>query len=120
MDSENLTTELSDQDRVLLVFDYLGLLALVSLLATRKEFVKWHAKQGLLFSAAVAALYLVILKPVHMLFSRYLWGFLAEMFWALSMLIVVGAVVLALLCIIRALEGERFKIPMLGEIADRL
>jgi len=120
MDSENLTTELTDQDRVLLVFDYLGLLALVSLLATRKEFVKWHAKQGLLLSAAVAALYLVILKPVHMLFTRYFWGFLAELFWALSMLIVVGAVVLALLCIIRALEGERFKIPMLGEIADRL
>jgi uncharacterized membrane protein len=120
MDSENLTTELSDQDRVLLVFDYLGLLALVSLLATRKEFVKWHAKQGLLLSAAVAALYLVILKPVHMLFTRYLWGFLAELFWALSRLIVVGAVVLALLCIIRALEGEGFKIPLLGELADRL
>ena len=47
METENLTQELSDQDRILLVFGYLGPLALVTLVASRREFVKWHAKQGL-------------------------------------------------------------------------
>jgi uncharacterized membrane protein len=34
--------------------------------------------------------------------------------------ILTGALVLTLFCIVRALEGERFKIPMLGELADRI
>ena len=34
--------------------------------------------------------------------------------------IILGIGVLALVCIVRGLEGERFKIPMLGDLADRL
>ena len=53
MEADSLSPELTDQDRVLLVFGYLGPLALVSLIASRRELVKWHAKQGLLLAAAV-------------------------------------------------------------------
>jgi uncharacterized membrane protein len=35
-------------------------------------------------------------------------------------LVGVGLGVLLLFCIIRALEGERFKVPLLGELADRI
>ena len=119
MDTEHLTSELSDQDRVLLVFAYLGPLALVSLVASRREFVKWHSKQGLVLSASLVVLY-IVLKPIHLLMDRYLWSVFAELFWAAVSLTVLGAVVLVLLCIVRALEGERFKVPMLGELADKL
>ena len=60
MDSEPLGQELSDQDRVLLVFGYLGPLALVTLVASRREFVKWHAKQGLALSLTWAGIYVVM------------------------------------------------------------
>jgi len=117
--SEHLVTELSDQDRILLVFDYLGPLALVSLVASKREFVKWHAKQGLLLSITVAAVYLVV-RVVHWPLTQNRWtAFLGEVFWAGAMLLGLGVVVLVLLCIVRALEGERFKIPMLGDLADR-
>ena len=117
MEAEHLTTELSDQDRVLLVFGYLGPLALVPLVASRREFVKWHAKQGLVLWLTLIALY-VPLKLIHVFVDR--WPFFSELFWATVSLVMLGALVLILLCIVRALEGERFKVPLLGELADML
>lgn len=120
MESENLSPELSDQDRLLMAFAYLGPLALLSLVASRRELVKWHAKQGLLLTATLVAVYILV-KPLHLLLtrSRYLW-WLGELFWTAIGLVAVGAFVLILLCIVRALEGERFRVPFLGDLADRL
>jgi uncharacterized membrane protein len=120
METENLTQELSDQDRILLVFGYLGPLALVSLVASRREFVKWHAKQGLALIAALAALYFCALKPLDRIFTLYFWGWLGELFSAFIWMVAFGALVLMLVCIVRGLEGERFKIPLLGELTDKL
>lgn len=119
MESQQLSQELSDQDRILLVFAYLGPLAVVSLVASRREFVKWHAKQGLVLFLAFAALYLVILRPlIHLSFS--LWSGLSELLWAVAWLAAFGGLLAMLMCIIRGLEGERFKLPVLGDLADRL
>ena len=117
METEQYAQELSDEDRILLVFGYLGPLALVSLVASRREFVKWHAKQGLLLSLTLAAAY-VIVRMVHWPLDRWV-PFLGEIFWAGVVLSGLGALVLLLFCIVRALEGERFKIPVLGDVADR-
>jgi len=117
MESEPLGQELSDQDRVLVVFGYLGPLALVSLVASRREFVKWHAKQGLVLSATLGVSY-GIFRFVHTLVAR--WQFFGELFWAAVWMILLGVLVAMLVCIVRGLEGERFKLPMLGDLADRL
>ena len=119
MESEGLGSELTDQDRILLVFDYLGPLALLSLVATRREFVKWHAKQGVLLSAAIVAAYLV-LEACDAVFGTWVWGLVGEVIDATTGLAALGALVVVFLCIVRALEGERFKIPMLGDFADRI
>ena len=66
MDDQQLRQEIGDQDRILLVFAYLGPLALFALVAGRKEFVKWHAKQGVLLSTAVAAL-LIVARGIDLL-----------------------------------------------------
>jgi len=120
MEPERLGAELNDQDRILLLFAYLGPLALVSLVAARREFVKWHAKQGLVLGVTLAAVYLVLLRPAIALATRYLWSAFADLFWAATWLVVLGAVAVTLVCVVRALEGERFRLPGLGEIADRL
>ncbi len=118
METRELSTELTDQDRVLLVFGYLGPLALFSLVASRKEFVKWHAKQGILLSAAAVLLYLA-LKAVHLVLERVLWPLLGQLFWLAAGMVGVGVALLLVLCIVRALEGERFRVPMLGDLADQ-
>jgi uncharacterized membrane protein len=118
MEVQDPTTELTDQDRMLLVFDYLGPLALFSLVASRRELVKWHAKQGLILSATVLALY-VLVRPVYLLLQRYVWPFFGDLFWAMVGMLGIGVLLLMLMCIVRALEGERFRIPLLGDLADR-
>ena len=120
MPTDELSTELTDQDRLLLVLGYLGPLAIFSLLATRRQFVKWHARQGLVLSAAVAALYLAILRPLYLVIRRFVSPLLGELFWTVIGLVLLGAIVTMALCIARALEGERFKIPMLGDLVDRM
>jgi uncharacterized membrane protein len=119
METDQLGQELGDQDRVLLVFDYLGPLALVSLMASRREFVKWHAKQGIVLWSALVVAY-PVLHFVDYVLDRYFWSVFGQMFSAGIWLIVTGVVLVSLVCVIRALEGERFKLPMLGDLADRL
>jgi len=119
MEEEPLDQELSDQEKVLLVFGYLGPLALVSLVASRREFVKWHAKQGLALWVTVAALYPVV-RLVQYVLVRFFWEIFGEIFGVGIWLSILGVLVALLVCVIRGLEGERFKLPLLGEAADRL
>ncbi len=118
MAADRLDQELTDQDRVLLVFAYLGPLALVSLVASRREFVKWHAKQGLVLAAGLVVLY-PVLRAIQFLLAS-LWSVFGELFRMAVWLGVAGIGMVALVCLVRALEGERFKLPVLGELADRL
>lgn len=118
MEGDALGQELTDQDRVLLVFGYLGPLALVALIASRRELVKWHAKQGLSLAAAVLLIH-ILFKPIHSLMSQFI-APMRDVFWAANGLILLGALLGALVCIVRGLEGERFKLPGLGSLADWL
>jgi uncharacterized membrane protein len=118
VDEERLEPEeLSDEDRVLLIFSYMGPLAIVSLIAARRDFVKWHARQGLVLTVATAATFL-LLRPFHALFYL-IWGFLGDLFLTAEILVLVGFLIIAILCMVRALEGERFRLPFFSEIADR-
>ena len=119
MASDHLDQELTDQDRLLLVFGYLGPLALVSLLASRREFVKWHAKQGLILAATLVLIY-PILRLMHYILDSLFWPVFGEVFRVAIWMFVLGVFVTMALCLIRALEGERFKLPMIGDLADRL
>jgi uncharacterized membrane protein len=120
MEQEHLTVELSDQDRILLVFGYMGPLAIFALIATRREFVKWHARQGLVLFMSLVALF-VILRPIHSIINHYNWWYwIGELFWGCVWLVALGAALVTLLCILRGMEGERFKIPMIGDLADRI
>lgn len=119
MEHEDLSPELGDQDRVLVVFGYLGPLALVALIASRREFVKWHAKQGLALSVTLVALYLVF-RLLGAVIYRILPAAFGDLFWIGGWMVLLGALVAMLVCIVRGLEGERFKIPILGELADKL
>jgi uncharacterized membrane protein len=92
---------------------------LFSLVAGRKEFVKWHAKQGVLLSLIVAGLWIVA-RGIYLLIRAKLWALLGALFAAGAALTVLGIALVVFLCVVRALEGERFKIPLIGDLADEL
>lgn len=119
MDDQQLRQEIGDQDRILLVFAYLGPLAVFSLVAGRKEFVKWHAKQGVLLSIAVSAIWIAA-RGLYLVLRPKLWSLFSALFGAAAGLTALGVLLLMFLCLVRALEGERFKVPLLGDLADAL
>ena len=106
-----------DEDRLLILFSYMGPLALVSMAAARNDFVRWHARQGLLLSVA-ALLTFVILRPFHTLFYL-IWPFLGQIFVTIEIIVGVGIFLVAVFCLVRGMEGSRFRIPFLAELVDR-
>jgi len=109
---------LDDQDRILLVLSYLGILALVPYLTARKQFVVWHARQGLLlFGVSLVTLFCMILVNV------VLW----DVHWVLGLLFLLilltssfGILALVVACILKAFDGERWRIPYLGDFVERV
>jgi uncharacterized membrane protein len=119
VEADLLDQELSDQDRVLLLFAYLGPLSFVTLVASRREFVKWHAKQGLVLAGTAVVVY-PVLRFVHYVLDRYFPTVFAEMFRVGIWMVLLGVFVTMALCIVRGLEGERFRVPLVGDLADHL
>lgn len=108
---------LTEQDRVLLVLAYLGILSLVPYLTARKEFVLWHARQGLLlFGVALISLFCMILANVVLWQLSWVLGLL---FLILLITMAFGVLALVVACILKAFEGRRWRIPFLGDFVDR-
>lgn len=108
---------LQDEERLLIIFAYLGPLAFVTLAAGRSDFVRWHARQGLLLSVLTLVTF-VVLHPLHNL-AYFIWPFLGEIFLTMEILIGFGFFLVAILCLVRGLERMRFRIPFLSDLADR-
>ncbi len=119
MEQEPLSQELTGEDRLLLFFAYLGPLAFVSLIASRRAFVRWHAKQGLVLFVTFVVLFLTT-RSLYSALITYLPSVFGELFWGIVGLSLFGLAMAGIVCVVRALEGERFKLPFLAEIADKL
>jgi len=98
---------------VMLVLSYIWLLALIPLLVEKddKE-VQWHAKHGLVI-LAVEMLVWVVLTIIS--FS----GILACVAGIFSMFIWLGFIVLRVVCIVKAVNGQRFLLPGISQYADK-
>ena len=95
----------------MLVLSYFGPLALIPLIVEKNDKeVQWHAKHGLVLFGA----FLVIEVALMML------GFVLGWFvWALYWPIRLAYLVIAIVCIMKAVNGQRFLIPGISEFADK-
>ena len=109
---------LSDEDRLLLVFAYLGPLAMIAFLAARREYVRWHSRQGLVFFLVAFGIVLV-LSSVQALMGSLHW-FLGRTTGLFNSMVYVCLLGVALLSMLKALKGERWRLPLVRELADRL
>ena len=110
--------DLDEEDRVMLVFSYLWILALVPFLVTRREYVRWHAKQGLILCGVSCVVFLAVI------FVGAILATLAKLFawlFAFALLnLVLLYLALALVCVIKAMRGERWAIPFLGDLVEKI
>jgi uncharacterized membrane protein len=91
----------SQQERTMAALSYIWILSIVVLLTQKKKFVHDHAKQGLLLFVGECIVFIPIIG------------------WLLGWIVSLIAIVLALVGIIKAWNGEEWKVPLIGEWWDR-
>ena len=102
-----------DHDGIMLFLSYFGIFALIPYLTVKDdEFVKWHAKQGLTFLGATIALSIIfaVVTPIPVI------GWIIGLG---SILVWVGIVVIWVVALIKAFGGERWRIPIVADLAEK-
>lgn len=98
----------------MLVLSYLAFLGFIPLIAGKRDReVRWHAANGLLLFGAVAAIGIVatvigVLVPT-----------LSCVYPIVMFLVLVLYVIIAILAVVKALNGERLIVPGISRYADR-
>jgi uncharacterized membrane protein len=98
----------SSEDSLMLVLSYLSLLALIPYFTTKSEDVRWHAKQGLTLAFVYMAFQVATWLPVVGWVARMLMPLVGLLYFVL---LVVG--------IVKALSGERWRIPLVADLAEK-
>ncbi len=101
----------SSNRSVMIVLSYLWILALIPFLMEQDDKdVRWHAKHGLvLLSAEIAAIIAISILS----------GLSGGLGCLLVPLAQLGILVFHVVCIAKALEGERLLVPGLSDFADK-
>jgi uncharacterized membrane protein len=87
---------------------------------TESRFVKFHAMQSMLVSVAAIVVYIAYMVVFMVLWRLPFIGWIAGIFGTLGWaLLALGLLALWLYCMFRAFQGERFKLPYLGEVAEK-
>ena len=96
-----------EENKVIAAIGYLGILCLIPLLAKKDSaFAQHHGKQGLVLLIVWMILWVFNVIPV-----------LGQIVWALGS---IGILILVLLGIINALNGNTWEMPVLGEYAKQI
>lgn len=92
----------------MLILAYVWILALIPLLVEQRDpEVQWHAKNGLVLTAAEIAIY-IVLSIVGILGGC-----------VIMPIVSLAAIVIRIVGIMKALNGERFRIPGVSDLADQ-
>ena len=98
---------------------FFGLLsgAVFFAIETESRFVKFHAMQSMLASVAAIVLWIVYMVLATILVHIPVLGWIAMLLLWTGLAL--GMLGLWLFCMFKAFQGERFKLPFLGEVAEK-
>ena len=95
-----------EEKNIMAVLSYLGIPVLVPLLAVKDdEFIKFHAKQGLVLFIAEVATTMVAWIPI--------------IGWIGSPILYMIWLVLAIIGIVNVLQGQKKELPLIGKFAEK-
>ena len=78
---------------------------------SRDPFVRFHAMQSVLFNAAIAVIYVFMMILGFMFW--YLLGIISLIIWT-------AIFALWIILMVKAYQGEKFKLPIIGPLAERI
>ena len=88
------------------------------LIEKENKFVRFHAMQSIIVFGALFVLQIVIGIFIGLLTAIHLY-FLIPIFTFLYPLVGLAALVLWILLMVKAYQGEKFKLPIAGDIAEK-
>jgi uncharacterized membrane protein len=96
-----------EENKVIAAIGYIGILCLIPLLAKKEsKFAQFHGKQGLVLFIAWIIIWVINIIPV--------------LGWIISFVCSVLLLVLSIMGLINALSGKYWKLPFLGEYAEKI
>jgi len=99
-------TKSGGDDNLIAAISYLWILSIIILLVKKdSDFVKFHARQGVVLFAASVLLMVVNFIPLVIFIS-----------WIGNLVILVAVIV----GFIQALGGNRYKLPVVGDLAEKV
>ncbi len=105
----------SSDRTLMLVLSYLWILGLIPLLTKKDDReVQWHAKNGLAILVAEVAFWLVVFVLGFALPNAAGCGL-----GIVQCLVWIGFLVVRILCIVKATGGQRFRLPVISDMADK-
>lgn len=115
---ERTSTGLEQNTAALLSYIFTWLTGLIFYLLERdNKYVRFHALQSILFGVSWIVLSVIMVVVVRVLgYIPLLGGFLSIILW----LVFIGAyVIILIMLMVKAYQGERYKLPVIGDIAER-
>lgn len=90
------------------------------LIEKEDNYVRFHAMQSILFSAALFVLYIVLaIAQTVLSFIPYI-GWIVSLILTLGWAVIgIGAFVFWIMLMVKAYQGERYKLPVIGDMAEK-
>ena len=100
-----------EDNKIISAIGYISVLCLIPLLMAKDSpFAQFHAKQGVVLF--IAEVIVFILNGIL--------AFIPFLGWLVALVLNIGVVVFAIWGIIKALQGEKWEMPILGPYAKKL
>ncbi len=106
----------------MLVLSYLGILALIPLLAEKDDReVQWHAKHGLIMTAAAIVLLIVLQIVFFVIAYLPVVGGIVGILLGCGVYPLLSLAIMAvfIIAMIKAVKGERLVLPVITEYVDK-
>lgn len=111
--------EVSENRQLMIVLSYLGILALIPYAVEQRDpEVRWHSRNGLAFFVA-ACIVTVVLWIVSTVLSS-VFPPIGCLFFFVFLLLGFGFLAYAIFVMMKALKGERYRIPYVTEYAEKI
>ena len=107
---------------VMIVLSYLSILCLIPLLTKKDDpEVQWHAKNGLAFVVFDIVVWIVLAIVTRVAAHIPIFGCgIATVLSVLWCVVWVGILVIHVVAIIKGVNGQRFRLPVVSDFADKM
>jgi uncharacterized membrane protein len=107
---------------VMIVLSYLSLLCLIPLLTKKDDSeVQWHAKNGLCFVVFDIVVWIVLAIVTRVAAHIPIFGCgIATVLSVLWCIVWIGILVIHVVAIIKGVNGQRFRLPVVSDFADKM